>query len=101
MPPPVAPDLLLLCPVLNSLPFGPFIIVFIVFLPCHSILTTVRVPCSALPVWLPTFTFVLRSYEIYPELEELFTERKEAFIEDLAEHYGQEIPFIYEHCPDM
>ncbi|CAM9726838.1 unnamed protein product [Pylaiella littoralis] len=40
-------------------------------------------------------------YEIYPELEELFTERKEAFIEDLAEHYGQEIPFIYEHCPDI
>lgn len=28
-------------------------------------------------------------------------ERKEAFIEDLGQHYGQEIPFIYEHCPDM
>lgn len=42
-----------------------------------------------------------KSYEIYPELEEIFTERKEAFIEDLAQHYGQDIPFIYEHCPDM
>ncbi len=42
-----------------------------------------------------------QSYEIYPELEEIFTERKEAFIEELAQHYGQDIPFIYEHCPDM
>eukprot|EP00903_Cladosiphon_okamuranus_P007958 g7681.t2 len=39
-------------------------------------------------------------YEIYPELEEIFTERKEAFIEDLAQHYGQDIPFLYEHHPD-
>ena len=44
---------------------------------------------------------IRKSYEIYPELEEIFTERKEAFIEDLAEHYGQEIPFLYEHCPDV
>lgn len=42
-----------------------------------------------------------QSYEIYPEIEEIFTERKEAFIEDLAQHYGQDIPFLYEHCPDL
>eukprot|EP00904_Undaria_pinnatifida_P000820 jgi/Undpi1/10739/HiC_scaffold_29.g13187.m1 len=40
-------------------------------------------------------------YEIYPEIEELMVERKEAFIEDLGQHYGQTIPFIYEHCPDI
>lgn len=52
-------------------------------------------------VWLLMLNSVLKSYEIYPELEELFADRKEAFIEDLAQHYGQEIPFIYEQCPDM
>ena len=40
-------------------------------------------------------------YEIYPEIEELMTERKEAYIEDLGIHYGQEIPFVYSQCPDM
>ncbi|CAM9432320.1 unnamed protein product [Ectocarpus sp. 6 AP-2014] len=43
----------------------------------------------------------IEGYEIYPEIEEIFTERKEAYIEELAQHYGQDIPFIYEHCPDI
>ncbi|CAN0062338.1 unnamed protein product [Ascophyllum nodosum] len=43
----------------------------------------------------------IEGYEIYPEIEELMTERKEAFIEDLGIHYGQEIPFVYLQCPDV
>lgn len=68
-------------------------------IPCRA-QSLLDLRCLASPC-RPSSIMNTQRYEIYPEIEEIFTERKEAFIEEIAQHYGQDIPFLYEHCPDV